>query len=258
MSAQSVFHVSATDPKGAVMPDPVITGNFRAMAVFQGKSGFPEDRFINSWGFRNTALTGSPQDVADTIGTVLDAFYFGPTPSARPLSGYMHPTVDFPASEYRVYDLGQAPPRDPYIVAMTPGASTPSGSALPAEVAAVLSFVGAAQGWQGDVDGTDTDPINLPRRSRRGRIYLGPLGGNAAEQTSDRFHISSTYMADVVDRALNVLNTSENVTWRLVSPTMGAVTDVTGGWIDDAFDTQRRRGLAPTTRSTWGAYTFTG
>jgi len=36
-----------------------------------------------------------------------------------------------------------------------------------------------------------------------------------------------------------------------VSPSDGAAFPVQSGWVDDAFDTQRSRGDAPTTRIEW-------
>jgi hypothetical protein len=49
------------------------------------------------------------------------------------------------------------------------------------------------------------------------------------------------------------MNTSEDVTWMQVSTTFGIANPVTGGFVDNSFDTQRRRGSAPTARDTWGA-----
>jgi len=49
-----------------------------------------------------------------------------------------------------------------------------------------------------------------------------------------------------------------SVKWAVYSPTTDAVdtidnafNDVLDGWVDNAFDTQRRRGPAATTRITW-------
>lgn len=48
-------------------------------------------------------------------------------------------------------------------------------------------------------------------------------------------------------------------TWCIYSPTTETQTaslassfiPIVGGWVDNAWDTQRRRGLEPTTRTTW-------
>jgi hypothetical protein len=58
-------------------------------------------------------------------------------------------------------------------------------------------------------------------------------------------------MAAVAAGAENLLATSENVTWVTVSPTAGTSGVVTDGWVDNAWDTQRSRGAAPTMRIDW-------
>jgi len=39
--------------------------------------------------------------------------------------------------------------------------------------------------------------------------------------------------------------------WVVYSPTNGNTVNVDNGWVDNAFDTQRRRGLAVTARTNW-------
>jgi hypothetical protein len=43
----------------------------------------------------------------------------------------------------------------------------------------------------------------------------------------------------------------EDVEWAIYSPTANLHKTITDIWVDDAWDTQRRRGLAPTTRDTF-------
>jgi hypothetical protein len=140
--------------------------------------------------------------------------------------------------EYRIYDLGQAPPRErATLPAAWPGRVNVAG--LPTEVAVCLSFYAGR---------------NLPRS--RGRIYIGPL--NVASSTSGEGRPTPQLIDSIADRASNVARTTENVTWVMVTkggfpiqkePAGAKV--ITAGWVDDAYDTQRRRGLAPLVRKPW-------
>ncbi len=111
--------------------------------------------------------------------------------------------------------------------------------ALPHEVALCLSFFAGR---------------NLPRS--RGRIYVGPFAIIANSNGRPTPQLRSS----IADRASNVGRTTENVTWVMVTnggtpvrkePAGAKV--ITAGWVDDAFDTQRRRGAGPSTRTNWSA-----
>lgn len=104
-----------------------------------------------------------------------------------------------------------------------------SGSNAPTEVALCLSYA--------TVDDVDT---STPRR--RGRIYL-PIPG-----TSVRPSTSQQEAALDLGEELAAIGVGTAQTWKLWSRTDGATFDIESIWVDDAWDTQRRRGLAPTAR----------
>ena len=95
---------------------------------------------------------------------------------------------------------------------------------------------------------------------RRGRIYLGPLAAVAADSSTGRPNTSFvTAIKNAAAAYLASVTTDGTFTWVVHSHTTGAspgTYDETGnsvtvnqGWVDNAWDTQRRRGMAPTTRS---------
>lgn len=217
------------------MADPIVTDWYRVLAVFPRGTGLPEDAVVNAWAFRNDgALT--PQAMADTCRNVLDAFYTQQNGTATTtVMSLMGDVLEAPT--YKAYDLGQAPPRQPYEAA-TAATWSFGPSPLPEEVAVCLSYVATR---------------NLKRQ--RGRLYIGPLHGGAVEESGDRIRTSSLMRTTLAESAKNVLNTSENVTWGFISPTDADAKVITGGWIDDALDTVRSRGPAPSTRLQWGTYT---
>ncbi len=214
------------------MADPIITDVYRCQARFQGATDLPEDVYINNWAFRNDEIGVSP---AAAIKAVLDAFYFGPSPANASLTMFQRYGSSFVVGgEYRVYDLGQPPPRAPEILPMS-GPFTGGGTPLPEEVAVCLSYVAT---------------VNQPRS--RGRLYMGPLALSALTPVLGRYKTADVYRSDLAIKAAQVMNTTQNVGWVLVSPTDVAAKVITGGWVDDAPDTQRRRGSPPQARQNWG------
>lgn len=139
----------------------------------------------------------------------------------------------------KAYNLGDAIPRIPVLERTR--ALTRNTSSMPHEVALAVSFQGAK------VSG-------LKQARRRGRIFLGPFadGANAAGRPSNSFLI------DVVAAADTLITRAKAATdwdWVVYSPTNAALPDNDGisevedGWVDNAWDTIRARGVAPTARS---------
>ena len=127
---------------------------------------------------------------------------------------------------------------------------------LPSEVALVMTYHSLLT----DVPETESNPTPppafiRPAARRRGRIYLGPLAQQAISYTgptNEPFPIVGLTNA-ISGAAANLLTaTPANTDWTQLSQAEGSMFSVTGGWIDNAFDSQRRRGNDPTTRTTWG------
>lgn len=138
----------------------------------------------------------------------------------------------------KIYDRSDATPRAPKFLANWNFASAPTGNPLPTEVALVLSF-------QGD------QVSGIPQARRRGRVYFGPLNvGNS--DTNGR--PNATTLADFANFGTSLLAASDaaaNWSWVVWSDVMGGPAFITNGWLDDEFDTQRRRGRSSTARTLW-------
>lgn len=219
------------------MADPVLPDFFRAQAIFQGITGLPEDVFVNSFVFRNdNDLGDTPEQVAVRITDALHAFYTTPGVSGFAISQFMTSRTITNQLRVKVYDLGQAVPRTPIENVRTID-PLPLTTGLPHEVAVVLSFYADR---------------NLPRR--RGRVFIGPLAADASiENHTDgpRPHVSLRTAITEAAETLRVGN-GQNISWHVLSGRDGNAFLVTGGWCDDGWDTQRRRGTASTRRGTWG------
>lgn len=214
----------------------------RAQVTFQRSSGLPEDVVENTWHFKQ-AVPGSPGVDSPDILTGLSGFYGA-------IEGLLSTVLTGDAS-IKYYDLEDATPRTPFdtdTFSITPVTST----ILPSEVAICLSY--HAAGGSG---------VNVARR--RGRIYLGPWGGDVLNTAASDSTVDSATSALIVGAAdtFQTLMLGTNVPWAVFSPTtLGAgpinptnialaTFVVTGGYVDNAFDTVRSRGAAAGSRLTW-------
>jgi hypothetical protein len=138
------------------------------------------------------------------------------------------------AVTFKTYTLAHPAPRAPVVTGATT-LGTLGADALPGELAVCLSYRAA------QVSG-------VPAAQTRGRIYIGPLA---------RGFLSTTVAGDV--RPLLTSNTSirnaaiglanaAGPDWCVWSPTTLTARPIIEVSTDDAFDIQRRRGAAPTSR----------
>lgn len=143
---------------------------------------------------------------------------------------------------FKCYDLGESEPRIPVVERSWAFTSAPPASMLPAECSVVASFEAERQS-------------GLNQASRRNRIYIGPLASSVSEgdgRVSDGARIA-------INNAMNDLYVASDSAglsqwqWVTYSPKLGTWANVHNGHVDNAFDTQRRRGVESTVRSTWTA-----
>jgi hypothetical protein len=191
-------------------------------------SALPEDVTVNTW----SIFTATAKDTTAIEAAVnaIQAFYASiQTYLSGNLSG---------AGTVKAYDRADVAPRVPWYedtMGFTPG----TAAALPEEVAFCLSFQAAAASGS-------------PQARRRGRVYLGPLGANAGGNGFAANRPVAAFMtavAGAADTLLAASNAAADWNWNVWSEVDGLGRPVTNGWVDNAFDTQRRRGLAPTSRT---------
>jgi hypothetical protein len=222
--------------------DPVYV---RAQCVLQGVSGLPKDEIVNTFHFVADEGTGWEANIAGH----LEDFYaaFGANLSAQ---------VDRSGAVVKVYDASLAAPNPPlFTEAITIPTIAGSTIDLPGETALCCSFQA---------------PIvsGLSQRRRRGRVYCGPL----CTSIGDEMTPDGTILGLIVDAGESLIAATSyldnaQLNWAVFSPTNAggwylpggsgppnmpaSVSPVANGWVDNAWDTQRRRGLAPTARTTF-------
>lgn len=190
-------------------------------------SGLPEDRVINTYSF----LTAEEKDVptAVDIETVLLANY-------EAFSSIASPTL-VDELTFKWYDRADSMPRVPWRTQLEEWTGG-GGIALPSEVALVQSFKAAS------VSG-------VAAARRRGRVFLGPLRQAAAGGGFNGDRPSSGTLTTVASMGVNLIDASQAAadwTWQVWSTVDSVGREVVEGWVDNAWDTQRRRGPAATER----------
>lgn len=196
-------------------------------------SGIPKDSITNTFHFVNDSAFATD---FDNVRDMLRDFYtVAPLPGSGSIASFMAKSLTGPAT-VKAYNMAAPIPRAPdyeSTFAITFGSTQPD---LPAENSIVLSFQAPRES-------------GLPQARRRNRVYLGPFS-EGANTDAGRPGIGPR----IASAARDMLEASDSsVAWRWViySPTTEEFHLVTNGWVDNAWDTQRRRGLAPTTRTTW-------
>lgn len=187
--------------------------SYRAQIAWQFDSALPRDAVCITPHF--DGLGGNAQAIADNLNTKLAAITaVGATP----------------VWTIKVYDALRPKPNPPLAIVVHPGGGSPTTSFAPRDVALCLSFFAG---------------VNSPRR--RGRLYIpmnfvpGSLGlrPTSAQRSS---------VAAFVPALTTGYPTS--VKWAVYSRRDGATFPVTDWFVDDEWDTQRKRGLRSTTRTT--------
>jgi len=219
--------------------------------VFNHKSGLVEDQVINAFAFDTLAAAPSGGTL-DDITTALQSFYNDDTGGMdNSLATYLAPCIsraELPVVKHYVLDGnldGSAHGSPVRIDEFTSLDATGAATGLPAEVACCLSFHGSF--------GTDPEfgPGTRPRSRDRGRIYFGPLitGVSITDGTTGRVVPAGTFIADLIIAGQR-LRDDADTHWSVWSRADAALKLVTQVSVDDAWDTQRRRGETATQRFT--------
>lgn len=226
--------------------------HYRAQVTIPNDSGLPKDAVVNTWHFLGDSSTSDVLNATD-INTQLDAFYT----SWVPFNGSTE--VDWANSVVKYYVFEDAMPRIPFLEStISPGTPPAGNNNWPPDVAIVLSM--QAERISG---------ANMKRR--RGRVYLGPLSAGGVDSAT-----VPTSTADLIAQGANDAFFGSSLTQLAVYspythhgvPVGGKIADypdedpsqlllafhqVTRLWVDNEFDTQRRRGLKASYRKTYNA-----
>ena len=208
-------------------------------------TALPEDYAQNTWVFHADA--GTAVDAATSAMTKLDTFY---TTVGDLLGVNISRTADI--HTHTAYDIAGE------LLETPTGLGTPihedtftipapvNTAGLPSEIAICMSFHATLTGAAVEVGAT------RPRSRRHGRVYLGPLNLQVVNEESGQgvSRPRATVRTQIAAAGAALIGGSGAI-WSVWSRTDKLVRPVVGGWVDNAFDVQRRRGVATTARTTF-------
>jgi len=129
---------------------------------------------------------------------------------------------------------------------------------VPAEAAAVITLYAVGRGTQPVRITNPTPPPEFirPKQRRTGRVYLGPLNSSAFAASGGEVYLATAFINAMKAGIEQVTTQATAVGAHLMvwSRADAAVRQVTGGVIDNAPDTQRRRGVSSTARTVWTSH----
>lgn len=213
----------------------------RVQHSFQGVSGTPEDQYVNVFHF--IGIDVSPASLALLALDVKGFYSIGPTGGTGSIADKMASSSDSPGARVKVYDLSDPKPRAPlYDETYTPSSHGSAAENLPDEVAICLSY--SALGASGS-----------PIARRRGRLYLGPWSSDILTGGAQNYSVPNLSARQDITKAAKELASraiGHGYQWAVYSPTDNLALPIVTVWVDNAWDTQRRRGNQPTSRVTLG------
>lgn len=235
-------------------------------------TGIPADSVTNSW-----AVAGpTPSNTAGAINSVVGAFnaFYNAATGVIGIGTWISPTISrvTNACTLRLYDLtANLGEGDLHGSPMAVSPFTLSASSvpepLPEEVAVVLTIEGEGRSTAA-VEIVDPTPEprsefdsrlalkDRPKQRRTGRVFIGPLNQGAVQDVADIARPHTSMRDDILAAAVEL---NDNLT--AINPVEGEIglgvwsrVDATVRFVeafsmDNSFDTQRRRGNAPTSRT---------
>lgn len=205
----------------------------RAQWAMTHDSGLPKDEVQNVFHFRQFGLTEN----FDNIRDMLNDFYNVGVGAAVPLNFYLSSVLAGPWS-LKLYNLSDTEPRVP-VAEYSGSIVTNAVDGLPSEVACVVS-------WQ-------CAPISgVPAGRLRGRTYVGPLSTRVLTAAPAVPRPNSAFLEVLVASASRLVDAAQaSLSYEFVvnSAFLSTPAAIEGGFVDNAFDTQRRRGEDDTART---------
>jgi hypothetical protein len=194
-------------------------------------SNLPEDAATNTLHFEYVHPDPITEAKFNTgVRTPLNNFY-----TSLATQGILSSAINPANITYKAYRITDLPPSPPEYTGNITIGGMMTGVAAPPELSVCLSY--KAPNVLGGV----------PAR-RRGRIYVGPLGFLAGAT------VPSTQQQAIRDAGAALLSdvtTAGQFLWVVYSPTANAAYTVESGWVDNAWDVQRRRGTKSSARITF-------
>lgn len=241
-------------------------GSILAVVSLAHTNGLPADACQNQFAVETAGAASGADHVG--IASEIGDFYSGlATGAAAEVGAYLSPVISRVANAHSValYNLDGHLDGSPHGSPMFENTFTIdaplSTSPYPEEVACVLTLRGLDWSMQpvespdSADEGTERD---RPRQRHTGRVYIGPVNANAAmndngvNRPAVQFRNDLRFAAAELQSSLIAETASYLAVWSRKNSALYRVTHVQ---VDDAWDTQRRRGAKAVSRQQTTVYT---
>lgn len=233
-------------------------GVLSLVVSLESVTGLPENKVVNVLNVGVDGVLGGTT-VDDCIDEVVEFWTTLAVGQGTVMGSWLSDSISRVASAatvtaYSTLDLtGATPMGSPIDTRSFTVPAAVAGTPLPEEVATVISY-------HGDLDGVPVTQANpapppaviRPAQRRRGRMYVGPLQIQTGAEAGNILRPASNYRTDSVlafSRMAESINTHASVYFGVWSKSDAEVWQAVSCYMDDAWDTQRRRGVDPTTRT---------
>lgn len=193
-------------------------------------SGVSEDSVVNTYHVDASALD---ELTTEGIALMLETFY-------GDMANYISNLQSRAAGNLiKFFDMTDPEPRVPIREREFTFSGTGGATPLPTECAICVSFAA-------------TPESGTPAGRRRGRVYIGPLSNNTVATVDGSARVTATCRSDFADAATTLvtqLGADDFAPLQIYSRADAVIRPVTSGWVDNAIDIQRRRGVRATARS---------
>lgn len=213
--------------------------------VMTSFTGLVEDQVVNDFALRSVGISDAAAIAA--ADAMMQEFWREDDSAGNSVGEYISNFVDRGAThEIQVYRIQADGSLDSPIGTSAwlgpKAALSTSGQAT--EVQGVLSF-------HADLSGVlEESGATRPRARRRGRLYIGPLNNQAIDETTPPYFLSDEFRFCLQSAGSRLISLYGGG-WSVWSRADGTLRSVVGGWTDNAPDTQRRRGVTSTSRTTF-------
>lgn len=237
------------------MPNSLIT------ATLPNVNGLVEDEVVNAFAIRGLDAGATAPQISGCLNAIKD-FYTGlAAGQVAQVGAYLSDSISRAAlaCTLKAYDItgfeDGTPHGSPFASATFTMTDAGDSNQLPHEVAfvATLEALGRDSSPVTAPDGADPDAlIDRPKQRHTGRIYLGPVCQFAVDSLGAQARPKAQFMTDVrlaVDKIDSDLFAAGAFGLGVWSRKDAIVRQVVAVSTDDAWDTQRRRGVAATART---------
>lgn len=212
-------------------------GIIEVVSRWQYLTNIPEDVAINTFHFE-LSDTENLTHHASAANRIDNFFTSSTAPMVNALTTYLASYINTATgNDIRTYNIDDPKPRAPRYTRSMTKASPLNTANLPFEVAICGSF--------------KANPISgIPAGRLRNRVYIGPLNLGAVTTTANLPSRPASVLQGDITRSFTRLKAGDtaDVVWCGYSRTANIGWEPEVGWVDNEWDTQRRRGQESTSR----------